>query len=142
LVRCTYEELTALTAGAERTLQAAAIGGGVGVAAPPRELADVEALLARADGDIELRTLHEQRSVARALDLIVATLHGLMESSVLEAYVGAEEAVVAYFDYAHVLTFRERVRHVGEEMEAVIELMNGAPASPDVAREITFGDEE
>lgn len=142
LVRCTYEELTALTAGAERTLEAAASGGGVGVAAPPRELADVEALLAHADGDLELRTLFDQRSVARALDLILATLHRLMESTVLEAYVGAEEAVVAYFDYAHVLTLRERVRHVGEEMEAVIELMSGSRATADVARGITFGDEE
>lgn len=142
LVRCTYEELTALTAGAERTLEAAASGGGVGVAAPPRELADVEALLARADGDLEFTTLHDQRSVARALDLILTTLHGLMESTVLEGYVGAEEAVVAYFDYAHVLTFRERVRHAGDEMEAMIDLMSGGPATSDNARQITFGDEE
>lgn len=142
LVRCSFEELVALTAGAERTMAAAAIGAGAGVAAPPRELADVEALLARSDGDLELETLAEQRSVARALDLILATLHEYMEETILEQYVGAEDAVVAYFDFAHVLTLRERVRRAGEEMEAVIDLMSGGPPAGETARQITFPDDD
>ena len=140
LVLCTFEELTALTAGAEQTLEAAALGGGIGVAAPPRELADVEALLARADGDLELETLAEQRSVARAIDLILSNLRERVDASILEEYVGSEDAVAAYFDFAHVLTLGERVRRAGEEMEAVIELMSGAPATGETARKISFPD--
>ncbi len=130
LVQCTFEELSALTAGAEATLEAAALGGGV--AAPPREVADVEALLARTDGDLELETLAELRSVERAVDLILAYLRERVDATILEQYVGAEDAVTAYFDFAHVLTFRERVRRAGEEMDAVRELMNGV----DPAREL------
>ena len=141
LVRCTFEELSALTTGAEQTLEAAAaFGGGAGVAAPPRELADVEALLASADGDLELETLAEQRSVARAIDLILALLRERVDATILEEYVGSEDAIAAYFDFAHVLTVGERVRLAGEEMEAVIELMNGAPATAEAARKISFPD--
>ncbi len=130
LVQCTFEEMSALTAGAEATLEAAALGGGV--AAPPREVADVEALLARTDGDLELETLAELRSVERAVDLILAYLRERVDATILEQYVGAEDAVTAYFDFAHVLTFRERVRRAGEEMDALMELMNGV----DPAREL------
>ena len=139
-VRCTFEELTALTAGAERTLLASAFAGDVGVAAPPRELADVEALLSRVTGDLTLQTLEEQRSVARAVDLILDTLREQVDATILEQFVGAEDAVVAYFDYAHVLTFHERVRRAGEQMEAVIELMTGAPPTGETAHTITFPD--
>ena len=128
LVQCTFEELSALTAGAEATLQVAALGGGV--AAPPREVADVEALLARTDGDLELDTLVELRSVERALDLILAYLRERVDATILEQYVGAEDAVAAYFDFAHVLTFRERVRRAGEEMEALLDLMKGVAEDP------------
>lgn len=139
-VRCTFEELTALTAAAERALLAAASGGSVSVAAPPRELDDVEALLSRADGDFDLETLAQQRSTARALDLILELLRERLDGTILEQFVGAEDAVVAYFDYAHVLTFRDRVRRAGEQMEAVIELMTGAPATEESARTTTFPD--
>ncbi len=141
LVQCSFEELSALTTGAEQTLQvAAAFGGGAGVVAPPRELADVEALLARMDGDLELETLAEQRSVARAIDLILAVLRERVDATILEQYVGSEDAVAAYFDFAHVLTVGERVRLAGEEMEAVIELMSGHPATDEAAEKITFPD--
>jgi len=140
LVRCTYEELMALAAGAEMTLEGV-VRGGVGIAAPPRELADVEKLLAHADGDFELQNLSDQRSLARAVDAILETLHARMEDTVLEGYVGAEDAVVAYFDYAHVLTVRERVRRTGEEMEAVNELMNGAPVIAECSGHGGFSDE-
>ena len=128
LVQCTFEELSALTAGAEATLQVAALGGGV--AAPPREVADVEALLARTDGDLELDTLVELRSVERAVDMILAHLRERVDATILEQYVGAEDAVAAYFDFAHVLTFRERVRRAGEEMEALLDLMKGVADDP------------
>ena len=128
LVQCTFEELSALTAGAEATLEVAALGGGV--AAPPRAVADVEALLARTDGDLELDTIVELRSVERAIDSILAHLRERVDGTILEQYVGAEDAVAAYFDFAHVLTFRERVRRAGEEMEALLELMKGVSEDP------------
>ncbi|HEX9109378.1 MAG TPA: hypothetical protein VF832_19180 [Longimicrobiales bacterium] len=128
LVQCTFEELSALTAGAEATLEVAALGGGV--AAPPRAVADVEALLARTDGDLELDTIVELRSVERAVDSILAHLRQRVDGTILEQYVGAEDAVAAYFDFAHVLTFRERVRRAGEEMEALLELMKGVSEDP------------
>ncbi|MBX6364064.1 MAG: hypothetical protein IRZ00_09375 [Gemmatimonadetes bacterium] len=137
MVRCSFEELAALTAGAERTLQTAAVGG-AGVVAPPQEIVDVEALLPRLTGDLDVRTLAEQRSLCRAVDLILETLRARMDETILEQYVGAEDAVVAYFDYAHVLTIRERIRRVGKEMEALIELITGAPPTEDSARRITF----
>ncbi len=140
LVRCTFEELTALTTAAERALLAAASGGNVSVAAPPRELDDVEALLSRVDGDFDLDTLAQQRSAARALDLILDSLRERVDSTILEQFVGAEDAVIAYFDYAHVLTLRDRVRRVGEQMEAVIELMTGALPTEEAARNTTFPD--
>ena len=140
LVRCTFEELTALTAAAERALLAAASGGNVSVAAPPRELDDVEALLSRVDGDFNLDTLAQQRSAARALDLILDGLRERVDGTILDQFVGAEDAVIAYFDYAHVLTLRERVRRAGEQMEAVIELMTGAPPTVESARQTTFPD--
>lgn len=140
LVRCTFEELTALTAAAEKALLAAASGGNVSVAAPPRELDDVEALLSRVDGDFDLDTLAQQRSATRALDLILDTLRERVDGTILEQFVGAEDAVIAYFDYAHVLTLRERVRRAGEQMEAVIELMTGAPPTEESVSSTTFPD--
>lgn len=136
LVRCTFEELTALVAGAEKTL-GSVFPLGVGVAAPPRELADVEAL-ANTDGDFELNTLEEQRQLARAIDLVLDTLRASVDASILEEYVGAENAVIAYFDYAHVLTVRDRVRRTGEEMEALFELMNGAGVIADCSNSRGF----
>ncbi len=140
LVRCTFEELTAFTAAAERALLSAASAGNVSVAAPPRELDDVEALLSRVDGDFDLDTLAQQRSAARALDLILDELRERVDGTILEQFVGAEDAVIAYFDYAHVLTLRDRVRRAGEQMEAVIELMTGAPPTEESASSTTFPD--
>ena len=140
LVRCTFEELNALTTGAEQTLLAASCGGGVGVAAPPRELAEVEAILTRESDDLALDTLARQRQVARALQLIVDTLRDRVDAAILEQYVGSEDAIIAYFDYAHVLTIWDRVRRAGEEMAGVIELMTGNPPTAETAATISFPD--
>lgn len=137
LVRCSFEELVALAAGAECTLRTAALVG-AGVAAPPQEVVDVEALLPRLTGDVELSTLADQQSVFRAVELILDTLRRRMDDAVLEQYVGAEDAVVAYFDYAHVLTLHERIRQAGKEMAAIIELMTGAPPTEESAHNFAF----
>lgn len=137
ILHCGFEELAAATAGA-RALLAEETGTGAGVVAPPEVLADVEQLLPRLNGDIELNTLAEQQSVLRALDAILARLHEIMDQTILEQYVGAEDAVVAYFDYAHVLTLRERAARIGQEMRAMIELMTGSPPTEETARSVIF----
>ncbi len=138
IIPCSYEELMALTSGAERVL--GVLAGGTGVLAPPEETAEVEALLSRLDGDLEVHTLAEQQRVAHAVELILETLRERMDEAVLTQHVGAEDAVVAYFDYAHVLTIDDRLSRVGAQMTGMIELMTGAPPDEDTAREINFGD--
>lgn len=142
ILRCTFEELTALTAGAERVLAAggASDEDDTRVAAPPAVLADVEALIPRLDGDLSVRTLAEQRSVERAVSCVLAHLHERMDVFVLEQHVGADDAVNSYFDYAYVLRVHDRVRRVGEEMVAMIELMTGAAPTDETRSSVTFPD--
>lgn len=139
ILRCTFEELSALTAGAKRTL---AVGAEVGarVAAPPQALTDVEALLSRLTGDLSVPNYADQESLERAVDFILDRLRERMDQHVLSEYPGAEAAVVAFFDYAHVLTVRERLHRMGQEMAAMIELMTGQAPTPASARHINFPD--
>ena len=53
ILHCTFEELSAISAGAERVLAEAGSGATV-VVAPPEVVADVEALLPRLVGGAEL----------------------------------------------------------------------------------------
>lgn len=139
ILHCTYEELTALSAGAERVLAEAGTGFSV-VVAPPEVIADVEALLPRLTGDMSLDTLAEQQSVARALTFIVAELKQRMDAQVIEAHAADEYAVGAYFDYAHALSVQERVVRMGAEMHAIVELLTGSPPSPDMVKAFTIPD--
>jgi hypothetical protein len=140
ILRCTFEELTAVSSSAQRVLAVAA--GSTGrVWAPPEVIGDVEGLLPRLTGDITVHTLSEQRSIESALFFILEDLRERMDSTVLTQHVGAEEAVIAYFDYANVLTLYERARRMGQMMAALIELMTGAPATERTAREMNFGDD-
>lgn len=137
ILRCTFEELSALRGGGQSALRASPGGG---VAAPPEAVAHLEALLPRLVGDLSVQTLEEQRSVQGATLLVLRHLHERMDQLVLEQYVGAEDAVNAYFDYANVLTFHERVREMGDEMSGIVELVTGEPPTSTTAREITFPD--
>lgn len=137
ILRCTFEELSALRGGAESALRASQGGG---VAAPPEALASVEALLPRLEGDLSLRSLAEQRAVQMAVMLVLRHLHERLDRLILEQYVGAEDAVNAYFDYANVLTVHARVVDLGAEMVAMVELMTGGPPTPESAREVSFPD--
>lgn len=139
IVHCTFEELSALSSGAERVLSA--FDGGASVAAPPEAVADLEALYRRLNGDFAVATLAEQRRVQRALDFLVDELRERMEYVLLDQYVGAEDAVNAYFDFGYVLTVRDRVRGVGREMIALIELMTGGAPTEESARAVTFPDD-
>ncbi len=137
ILRISFEEVTALNSAAERLLSSDT-GGGV-VAAPPELLAELEARLPLT-GDISVTTLAEQMRLARALDVVQDHLKRRMDALVIEQYVGSDDAVNAYFDYAYVLSLRAKLRAIGREMELMIELMTGDAPTQDEAEDLTFAD--
>lgn len=139
IVHCNFEELRALRQGAQAVLEGTGASGPP-VAAPSAERARVERLLPRLEGDLTIETLAEQRSVAGAMETILAALRRQMESAVVATHPGQEAAVEAYFEFAHALSVLHRVREMGEEMEALIELVTGKPPTPEVARSFQFPD--
>ena len=139
ILHCTYEELMALSATASRVMSAAE--GSSRVAAPPEALADVTYLQPQLRGDLTMATLEEQRMVERAVDYLLDEVRDRMNEYILMQHVGAEDATNAYFEYAHVYALRERVRGVGREMVAMIELMTGAPPTAESARSVSFADD-
>lgn len=139
ILHCTYEELSALSAGGERVLAEAGSGVSV-VVAPPEVIADVEALLPRLIGDLSLTTIADQQSIARAVTFIVAELKQRMDVLVLETHPADEYAVGAYFDYAHALSVQDRVARLGAEMHAIAGLLHGSPVTPDVLSSFTIPD--
>lgn len=139
ILYCTYEELSALSAGGERVLAEAGSGISV-VTAPPEVVADVEALLPRLSGDLSVVTLAEQQKIARAVTFIVAELKQRMDSMILDTHAADEYAVGAYFEYAHALSVQDRVIRMGDEMAAMIEVLTGAPPTADMIRNFTIPD--
>ena len=139
ILHCAYEELTALGATANRVVAAA--DDGSRVAAPPQALADVASLQPRLHGDLSIATLEEQRSVERAVEYLLDALRERMNGFILSQHVGSEDSINAYFDYAHVYALLDRVRGVGREMVAMIELMTGEPPTAETARSVTFPDD-
>lgn len=139
ILHCTYEELTALNATASRIVSAAE--GSSRIAAPPQALADVTHLQPQLHGDLTVSTLEDQQGLERAIDYLLEELRDRMNEFILIQHVGSEDSVNAYFDYAHVYSLRERVRGVGREMVAMIELMTGAPPTLETARSVSFGDD-
>lgn len=138
ILRCSFEELAALTANARFVLADAAGGGGV--AAPPEIAAELEALLPKLKGDLEVETLADQERLYRIVEYMVAYIRDRMDTIILAQYVGAEDAVAAYFDYANVLTMLAKLDAMGREMASLIELMTGHPPTPETARTVTFDD--
>lgn len=124
ILACNYEEITALRQGA-RTLLDGGETGGAPVAAPSAVRAAVEFLVPRLAGDISVRTLAEQRQLQRGVEAVVKHFRTEMEARVLATHPGDEAAVVAYFDFAHAYSVLGRVREMGEEMRALIEVMTG-----------------
>lgn len=139
ILNVNYEELLALKAGADSVL-AEGEETGVAVAAPTEERALVEALVALLEGDLSIDTLAEQREIQTAVAAICQALHVDMDTMVLETHPAHEGAVAAYFDYAHARAVLGRIDDLGAHMEALIELVTGAPATPDVARSFAFPD--
>lgn len=140
ILYCNYEELRALRHGA-RTFLGTEVGEArAPVAAPTQARAQVEALVPRLAGDIEIGTLSEQRVVRSGVASIVECLRTEMEVLVLDTHPAHEGAVAAYFDFAHTLSVRDRLDEMGHEMEALIEVVTGAPADDDIARTFVFPD--
>ena len=137
ILRCNFEELGALRNGAS-TLLSECSGERSPVVAPPEGLEDVEALLPRLTGDLTMETLVDQRRVLKAVHAIVVRLKEEMDLSVLAAHPADESAVASYFLSAHALAVLNRVAELGQEMEALIEIVTGAPATPTVAATFRF----
>ena len=136
---CNFEELAAASAGGNRLLASAGAGDHP-VMAPPQALADLEALLPRLVGDVEVVTLSDQRGIQRALEYLVADLGTRMDEAILTQHAAAEDAVLAYFDYAHVRSILDRVERMGAKMEAIIELATGSAADDEAARTFSFSE--
>jgi hypothetical protein len=137
IVTLDYEELSSLRDGAELALEPAPLGGAV--AAPTAGQAQLESIRS-AEGDLSLTTLAEQQRVQRALERILDAARERMDVLVLAQYVGSDDAVNAYFDYARVLTVLERVRVAGRRMSAIIELVTGHPPTPASSVDVNFPD--
>jgi len=135
-----YEEIQALTAGARAYLGEAGAPEPSAVLAPSESRARVEALLPRLAGDLSLDTLEQLRAVQGAVATVVELLRVQMESMVLETHAADEDAVSAYFDFAHGLTVLHRIDEMAAEMEAMIELVTGESPSAQAARTFRFPD--
>jgi hypothetical protein len=134
-----YEELTALRSGARALLDREDAGESP-VLAPTEERARVEAIMPLLDGDISVSTLDELRTVESAILAIVECLRVEMDTAVIATHAAHEGAVAAYFDYAHGLTVAHRLGEMASEMEALIELVTGAPPTPETSRSFLFPD--
>ena len=140
ILRCNYEEVEALKGGARALLDRAPGSAPVVVVAPPESRARVEALLPRLKGDLSVSTLAELRAVHVAVETIVEHLREEMEAHVLASHAADESAVNAYFAFAHAFTVASRIRELGEEMEAIVELVTGGSPSAEALRTFRFPD--
>jgi hypothetical protein len=139
ILHCNYEELRALRSGGRSLLEGDAEELSY-VLAPPEHRARVEALLPRLDGDVSVTTLAELRGVTLAVHAILQYLRAEMDAAVIATHAADELAVAAYFDFAHVLTVLHRLHDLASEMEAMIEVVTGAPVDAESALTFRFPD--
>lgn len=139
ILSCSFEEVSALSHGARSVLHERPVAPSA-VAAPSATRGAVESLLAGLDGGFSIRTLVEQRELEQGLRAIVERLREELDTCVLATHAANEEAVSAYFDFAHALSVLGRVMELGEEMSALVELMTGGPANERSVREFVFPD--
>jgi hypothetical protein len=133
-----FEELTALSAEAERVLDAPG-SAGHGIVAPPQFLAEVEQFAQLLGGDLSVSSLEQQKAFRRIVDHLLHRCRARMDTMVTEQHPAAEAAVAAYFDYAHVLSARHRLDVLGTEMASMLQVLTGDPDSEE-ARRFTFPD--
>jgi hypothetical protein len=137
ILLCTFEELSVMSAAAERVLVAAGTGG---VAAPPQVITDIEALAPLLTGDIGVESLAEVSAIQRATHYLLDEARERADALIIEEHPAAEQAVAAYFEYAHILTFLHRTNRISAQMTALIELMTGTPPTEESARQVSFPD--
>lgn len=125
ILRLSFEEVTTLNSAAERLLSAPGAGG---VLAPPEALAELESRLPL-QGDMSVRTLTEHDRLVRAFEMVLSHLKRRMDAVIVEQYVGSDDSVNAYFDYANVLATRTRLLALGVEMTAIAQLIDAEPAT-------------
>jgi hypothetical protein len=144
ILHCSYEELRALSSGAELVLATGSWEAGGTVAAPPvvpaTAAAAIELLLPRLVGDLGISTLAEQRRIREAVAWLATELRARMEREILEPHPGHEAAVLLYFDFAHVLKVLDRLDRMGAAMEAMIEVVFGGSATLEAAGSFSFPD--
>ena len=138
ILHCNFEELAALTAAATRALERSAVAHGV--AAPPQPLEELEDLLPRLVGDLSIDSLGDHGRVRRALGFLTDDLRTRMDAAILEQHPAAEDAVLAYFDYAHALSVLRRTDALGREMELLVEVLTGESPASERAQRFTFPD--
>ncbi len=140
ILHCDFEELRALSSGAEVVLHETVRSGEGSVAAPAEAAALVEQLIPHLSGDLSIATLTEQRRLHTAISFICEGLHARMEEKILEYHPAHEEATLLYFDYAHTRTVLDRLERMGAEMEAIALLIAGDEASPQTIGATSFPD--
>lgn len=139
LLSFNFEEVTALSHGARSFLEdAPATAASVAATTAVREA--VERAVVPITGDLTVNTLLEQEELERGVAAVVAHLRSTMDQSVLMHHAAAEEAVAAYFDYAHTLSVLGRIRIMGSEMRALLELITGTEPSRELAGSFVFPD--
>jgi hypothetical protein len=139
ILNCDFEELAALTAAIGRALEDGRRGHPV--AAPPVAVSDLQELLARLVGDISVDSLAEQARLRRTVAFLADELRLRMDSTILGQHPAAEDAVLAYFDYARVLSVLLRLDRLGHEMAALVEVLTGQDPSTESAQQYSFGDD-
>lgn len=132
ILQCSFEELNALRDGAHVVLKSG-LPGTSAVAAPPESQALVGALVHQLSGSLSIQTLAEQQAVEGAVNAIVEQLRAAMEARILAQHPGDESAVTSYFEFGHALAVHGRLRVMGAEMEALIELATGRPPDEETA---------
>ena len=137
ILHCNFEEIQALKAGGRSFLEGGAEGP-VPVRAPAGIRAQVEALLPRLVGDLDVESLAEAHGLRVAVQTIVGHLRAEMEAFVVDTHAADEAAVAAYFDFAHALSVSHRLDELVAEMEALVELLTGEPADDEAALSFRF----
>jgi hypothetical protein len=140
ILACNYEEVTALSHGARALLGESFTESYSAVAAPTEAREAVEAILPLLTGDLSFSTLAEQQVAEMAVDSIVEHLRETMEVNVAATHPAAEEAVAAYFEFAHALSVLSRLQELGAEMRALLEVMTGRPVDAENAETFHFPD--
>jgi hypothetical protein len=133
-----FEELSALGECADHVL--AAGGTGHGIAAPPHFIAEVERFAQIISGDVNLKSIAEQKRILAVVNNLLAGSRSRLDRIVIEQHAAAEDAVAAYFTYAHVLTVARRIESIGQEMAAIVELMTGETPDSEAGRRFSFED--